>query len=401
MGLDSFATDHINETELSTKDLLPQRMEQVYHHGLNAVPFNFVLSVFCIITFTILKVSFTQLLYWGLVMLVILVLRMVYIRRIIKLNDWSHTPRYREIIFAVGALATGLLWGGLYFLVIPYLSGFEHSVIAIVLAGVCAGSLVSMAGSRISYYCYMLPALLAIFVKQVSVFQTANIALAITTIIYIIFLFVVHKINFDSLLDNMRLVIKKEQLNKIIFQVNSQLEKTNKKIRKISLTDELTQIANRHHFKKQLLTDWIHAKRTSTPISLIIIDIDFFKQYNDNYGHLHGDECVKKVAQLIVSSLTRNTDLAARYGGDELAVILFDTDKDGAYKVAKRIKANIDNAKIPHGHSKVSDQVTVSMGTSTMIPERHDHYDKLMVLADQALYAAKDKGRNNIVVSDE
>ncbi len=163
---------------------------------------------------------------------------------------------------------------------------------------------------------------------------------------------------------------------------------------KISNTDPLTGIPNRYCWEQVLERDWKKSIRESQPISLIMIDIDFFKLFNDTYGHPEGDICLKKVAQVIQKTLKRPTDLVARYGGEEFVVVLPNTDKSGAMFVAESIRTEVNGLKIIHEASKVDKYITISLGLATTIPSINSHPDELITQADKALYLAKEEGRN-------
>ncbi len=160
--------------------------------------------------------------------------------------------------------------------------------------------------------------------------------------------------------------------------------------------DGLTTIANRRRFAKALESEWKQAQRYGTPLSLIMVDIDFFKRYNDHYGHGSGDECLKKVAIALAKSAERPTDLVARYGGEEFVALLPETDLVGAYSVAKRFRNYVEGLRIPHAHSDVGNIVTVSMGVACVTPSVEMTETELLKLADCKLYQAKENGRNQI-----
>ena len=176
-----------------------------------------------------------------------------------------------------------------------------------------------------------------------------------------------------------------------------ELKKQNKELQhllKISNTDSLTGIPNRYCWETVLKRDWKKSTRTSQSISLIMIDIDFFKLFNDTYGHLQGDICLKKVGQEIKKNLRRSTDLVARYGGEEFVVLLPNTDKSGAMFVAESIRIEVNGLKIIHGASIVDKYITISLGVTTTIPTISSHSNEFISKADQALYSAKKEGRN-------
>ncbi len=186
------------------------------------------------------------------------------------------------------------------------------------------------------------------------------------------------------------------ELKEKVRERTEQLEKANSELKKISNTDGLTGISNRRYFNQQLLSHWRHHQRKKKSISLILCDIDFFKQYNDTYGHLAGDECLKNVAQVIDQSVSRPHDFVARYGGEEFVIILPETDSNGALCVARKLTMAVNDLKIIHTDSRVSPFITLSMGIASTVPDHKGEATMLVLLADKALYQSKKEGRNRI-----
>ncbi|WP_017753409.1 PAS domain S-box protein [Calidifontibacillus oryziterrae] len=172
------------------------------------------------------------------------------------------------------------------------------------------------------------------------------------------------------------------------------LEQANAMLHRLSTIDGLTGVANRRAFDARLEIEWNHCNLIAKPLSLIMLDIDYFKPYNDVYGHLGGDECLKAVASAIQHTLERSTDFFCRYGGEEFSVILPETDKNGANKVAEKIRTAIEALQIPHQESSISQWVTVSVGSATIIPNLNSSPTDLISYADKAVYQAKKDGRN-------
>ena len=170
----------------------------------------------------------------------------------------------------------------------------------------------------------------------------------------------------------------------------------NEELRLISLQDSLTSIANRRYFDEILERECQRAKRGQTSIALILLDVDFFKLYNDTYGHVAGDECLRKIANTLWGIVKRATDLVARYGGEEFAIILPDTDQAGAVRVGERILMQVRELGIRHEMSPVAEIVTVSLGIAAVIPPPDLTPQMLIVAADQALYQVKNSGRNQL-----
>jgi diguanylate cyclase (GGDEF)-like protein len=167
-----------------------------------------------------------------------------------------------------------------------------------------------------------------------------------------------------------------------------------------ALTDALTSVANRRHFDQYLTSEWNRALRHNSDFSVIMIDIDYFKFFNDKYGHQAGDLCIQKIAEQGKKVCGRSTDLFARYGGEEFAMVLPDTDYDGAVKLASDLRENVEQLKIIHEESMVSDFVTVSIGIASCSVTKNCEEDKLLQIADNMLYKAKETGRNRVTGKD-
>ncbi|MBV5261331.1 PleD family two-component system response regulator [Synechococcus moorigangaii CMS01] len=193
--------------------------------------------------------------------------------------------------------------------------------------------------------------------------------------------------------------ILRQRVRHLIYQAKlyQRLEETNVQLQRLAALDPLTQLANRRVFDLVLERQWRLMLRNQIPLSIIFIDVDFFKDYNDTYGHQAGDHCLFEVAQAIASQIQRPTDLVARYGGEEMIVILPDTPSDGAQLVGERIIEQIRSLDIPHRSSQVAPIVTVSLGIASTEPGHSLNPEKFVAIADQALYEAKAQGRNRMV----
>lgn len=169
----------------------------------------------------------------------------------------------------------------------------------------------------------------------------------------------------------------------------------------MSSHDELTKIYNRRYFNEQINKEWLRMLRNHTFLSLIIIDVDFFKNYNDSLGHQAGDLCLQKIAACVEDCCRRAGDLVARYGGEEFTVLMPGTDIVGAQQVAANIKNKVSDLNIAHPNSEAAKKVTVSMGVTALIPSMGCSYERLIRFADQALYEAKHSGRNRFNIYKE
>lgn len=190
---------------------------------------------------------------------------------------------------------------------------------------------------------------------------------------------------------------QRDNLEKTVLARTAELEEANRALKILCDIDPLTQIANRRLYEHTLAKLIELSKRTPQSLSMMVIDIDFFKAYNDNYGHDNGDTILTEVAQVISASLIRTTDFAARYGGEEFVVLMPSTDAQGAKTLAERIRENIEARAITHEYSKVAGIITVSIGVSSLIGEALDD-TKLFKQADNALYQCKERGRNQVVL---
>ncbi|PKO30565.1 MAG: diguanylate cyclase response regulator [Betaproteobacteria bacterium HGW-Betaproteobacteria-9] len=186
-----------------------------------------------------------------------------------------------------------------------------------------------------------------------------------------------------------------------LLEMTARLEEVNRELRYRSTRDGLTGVANRYAGDDFLSREWLRAIREQKEFSVIMIDIDFFKLYNDSHGHLKGDECLKKVAAALQRGIHRPADLLVRYGGEEFMALLPDTDPEGALSVAMTMKEMVERTELQHGSSMASPHVSVSIGIATARPGEGMPVEMLIAAADQALYRAKQEGRNRICMAGD
>lgn len=165
-------------------------------------------------------------------------------------------------------------------------------------------------------------------------------------------------------------------------------------LERYAFLDALTGLANRRAFDDKIVEEWNRCRRSTSPLSVLLIDIDHFKSYNDHYGHGAGDLCLSNVARTLSGCLQRAGDLLARYGGEEFVAVLPGNDADSAAVIAERLRAAVDALKLPHQASAAGEHVTVSLGVATMAPSDASSHADLLAAADEALYQAKREGRN-------
>jgi diguanylate cyclase (GGDEF)-like protein len=176
----------------------------------------------------------------------------------------------------------------------------------------------------------------------------------------------------------------------------AELQAANQQLEVLSNTDGLTGLSNRHRFDQVWAQEWQRAVRQGLPLAVVMIDVDHFKLYNDQFGHPAGDECLRRVAAVLAHSVRRAGELAARYGGEEFVVVLPGLDADGAPQEAERIRTEVSALGIPHTGSSAGAVVTVSLGVASRVPQREEGLYLLLQEADDALYQAKHGGRNRV-----
>jgi two-component system chemotaxis family response regulator WspR len=183
-------------------------------------------------------------------------------------------------------------------------------------------------------------------------------------------------------------------------QMQFQLQQTNDELQRLSSLDSLTGISNRRIFDEKLASEWTRAAREQIPLTIMLVDVDYFKLYNDYYGHQNGDVALRQVAQGLKTVVNRPADIVARYGGEEFGIILPNTDQAGGDAVAKSFCQSISRIGIEHSKSSVSDTLTISVGACTITPSAEHTLEMLLAEADKALYAAKANGRNTVVIKE-
>jgi two-component system chemotaxis family response regulator WspR len=193
-------------------------------------------------------------------------------------------------------------------------------------------------------------------------------------------------------------LLQRDEAYRALRVSQQQLLDTNLVLQRLMNSDGLTGLSNRRHFDEYLELEWRRAIREQTQLSLMMIDVDYFKAYNDNFGHLEGDEALRQVAKAIRASCSRPSDLPARYGGEEFALVLPNTSPGGARLLAEKLRQTVAGMNIPHIAPNEGASLTVSIGLSTVVPQVGSHSRQVIQSADQGLYAAKHNGRNQVVV---
>ncbi|MEX6663288.1 diguanylate cyclase [Pseudomonas sp. W2-17] len=193
-------------------------------------------------------------------------------------------------------------------------------------------------------------------------------------------------------------LLQRDEAYRALRVSQQQLLDTNLVLQRLMNSDGLTGLSNRRHFDEYLELEWRRSTREQTQISLLMIDVDYFKAYNDAFGHLEGDEALRQVAKAIRANSSRPSDLPARYGGEEFALVLPNTSPGGARLLAEKLRQTIASMNIPHVAPSQGSSLTVSIGLATVVPQVGSHSRQLIQTADQGLYAAKHNGRNQVAM---
>jgi len=329
---------------------------------------------------------------WLICLIILNIARFVDIKLIqAKKNtiDDFNKVRYR---FATGAALLGIIYGGGTILCFEQLPNLHQLALISLIITLPPSGLVFFLTDKLSFNLFFLLLLVPITIQNFIIGDRFHLYLAICGVIYILVIRFIFSLNHNNLRDSIYLKL-------VNIELVETLSKSNKNLAQLSTIDELTQIANRRQFDWTLTKEISRAKRANLPLALIMVDIDHFKQYNDTYGHIKGDECLQLIAKTIQKKTQRPGDLVARYGGEEICIILPETNINGALNFANTIHTAILDLKIDHAKSKVNPYVTLSMGVATLNTGNDMSEKDLITEADKALYEAKGAGRNMIYVA--
>jgi diguanylate cyclase (GGDEF)-like protein len=297
-------------------------------------------------------------------------------------------PRWKHVYLLL-TLVSGVIWGLSAYVIFPSGHTALIALFVLVMASLSAATTVSHAALKAGPAVWMMPVMILYAVRCIAEWREPENTIGILIIVYLVTLLRYSFTNHEVIRSAISLKFENLRLLEEVRQANLDLHR-------ISTVDGLTGLANRRNFDDVLAREWRRAVREEKPLSAIMLDIDHFKAYNDNYGHLAGDDCLRNVASMIRAALKRPSDFAARYGGEEFVVVLPDTDRRGAAGVAERMRREIEAAGMPHAHSSASNVVTVSAGAATLVPQDGMTPSRLIALVDAALYAAKLGGRNQV-----
>ncbi|GDY26357.1 GGDEF domain-containing protein [Agarivorans sp. Toyoura001] len=289
------------------------------------------------------------------------------------------------------ATSSGVLWGVGILLFMPELAGAERLLLVVLVGALLSLVVVPNLLSIRSFNGFSIPILLALLVSVVGGEKTELVAFLVLLVCWA---------QLNIVLRRAETLVKDNFSEGALNRVKAlELEDSHAIMRRQSERDSLTGLYNRAVFEQTLSLHWRLSSRANTSLSLLLIDVDFFKPYNDHYGHVAGDQCLTMVANLFTEALQREDDIVARYGGEEFVMVLPNTDTKGALQVAARVRTLLAEAQLRHEYSAAASYVTVSIGVSCLIPVAQQSTKEIVDKADKALYRAKQLGRNQAVVA--
>lgn len=320
-------------------------------------------------------------------------LRLLIIRHYRARQSKGEASPGEAMRFALTVGLSGVVWGlaGL-FLIDTSPIGMVVTITAI--QAMVMGAALTLSAFLPAFFAFTVPAMLPMILVLASRGGAADMALALYSAIFLILIIGNAKRFNNTLRQTWQLSFDKEDLVCALTKAHD-LQST------LAQTDGLTGIANRRRFDAALQQEISRHQRSGGQLALLILDVDHFKNYNDTYGHLAGDACLQRIAQVLGKHLHRGTDLAARYGGEEFAGILPATELAGALWLAEQIRSDVEKLNIEHAASANADHITVSIGVASLPGRQLGSPSELIDLADQALYAAKQDGRNRVVSAPE
>jgi len=371
-------------------DVRAEQIRLVYHQGVTIQFLGIITAIISVLVFW--KVAgHAALLIWLTLMVILSVIRIAetvsFNNKII--SEYS-TVRKWGYGYVLGTFLSGILWGYLAFLLDASWPAPYQVILFVVYTGITAGAFNTNTPYLIAFPAFYLPPALCLLYAMLRQKGEGLAELVGLFSIYIVLMYISAVKFHNRLASSLKLRFENEQLAK-------QLSKSNQLLEELAEKDELTNLNNRRSMDKYLSNEWNRHLRHQKPLSLLFIDIDFFKQFNDTYGHVGGDQCLINVSQILQDNAKRSADMAARFGGEEFAVILPETGENDAYAVAENIRNGIAALRLPNEKSSVSPYLTVSIGVATIVPEAENHVGLIRILADDALYKAKKEGRNRIV----
>jgi len=378
--------------EKVSNDVRAEQIRLVHHQGVTIQFLGFITAIISVVMFWKVAAHVT-LLIWLVVMVLLSIIRII---ETITFNNKDITDfsliRKWGYGYVLGTFLSGVAWGSLAFLFDASWPAPYQVMLFVIYTGITAGAFNTNAPYFVAFPAFYLPPVLCLLYVMSQQTNKGFAELTGLFVIYIVLMYISAIKFHDRLAYSLKMRFENEHLAK-------KLSETNRLLAQLAEKDELTNLQNRRSMDKYLSSEWNRHLRSQQPLSLLFIDIDYFKQFNDTYGHEGGDQCLIEVSEILQNNVKRSVDMAARFGGEEFAVILPETDEREALIMAENIRNDLAAHRIPHESSSVSQYLTVSIGVATMVPQSENEAGLLRTLADESLYKAKKEGRNRIVTA--
>lgn len=375
--------------------LFAEQIKILYENAPSVIPVNVIVAgILGLFLLPVLR--FEKIVSWWSILAALALVRFLHAKYTLKHANWVKDAKMLRIKFALFAFATGVSWVAAFFLFAFVVPDVYLIFIIFALGGMSVGAIASMGTSKICFFSYILP--MSIPPAVVFLFDGTALGYAMSAmlIIYTMSISLTYVQGYGRAIRAIKTSLENEELVEHLKVSNEELAMANQRIMVLSNTDSLTQIANRRQMDTALKTEWARAVRSNIPLCFIMCDIDFFKDYNDKFGHPEGDLCLQKIAHVLRGAMKRTGDIVTRYGGEEFAIILPDTQLSGAYALMCEVQAELHTMQIPTANTSVSPWVTISIGIACVTPKPTDSVEQLIAAADTELYNAKQQGRNRI-----
>lgn len=388
-------------------ELFCAQLEMLMQNGQLATVTMHLVGVLAAIAMFWPFMDITVILLWAAVFLIFLLIRSLMMSNALVERKYQSSPRQVYWQLLVGAAVTGLAWAGFYIYAAHVVPLTMQYIFLLLIIMIIAFSLGYSAAVREYFVVYLFSSLWPIAWWSLVHYEAHpyNLVIGLSLLAFCLLLLHVCNQTHKSFRNMISLTWEREQFAQELGDLtgslrnrNRQLQGARKQLTALANVDELTGLGNRRMVNRILQEEINRARRTGMDLSVIMLDVDHFKNYNDTYGHPAGDEVLQKLAGIMQRASTRAGEIATRYGGEEFLLILPGASAESAMRTASHLRTMVEEERIPHGTSAVADYVTVSQGVITLRPEAgHDPGD-IIKKADNALYDAKDSGRNAIVV---
>ncbi len=383
--------------------ITPKILTEQIRFAFNAFPIT--VSVLLIVNVVIAylgwkEVSETTAIYWFIASFLIVALRLglYYAYKAASGKGEEIKPQLWQALFVIMALLSASSISFAVFLFFKGLPLHSQTLFTLLIMGIASGALPTMAISQKAYAVYI-----TLIIAPLTFFYLSNDAtpvklLGLLSLMYLIMMILTSILFKRFMLDSLIYRYRSEQLADRLQTANKRLSSANQDLQRISTIDELTGTYNRRYFNQRLEEVWADHLREGHTMATLMIDVDFFKMYNDNFGHLQGDHCLKRIAEEIVGVIRRPRDFVARFGGEEFIMLLPNTSVPGAKQLANRIHQRVLQLAMPHKRPDEINQVSVSIGGTVIQPSNDNNIEMFLQKVDQALYQAKSTGRNRTVL---